>query len=390
MHILHVTPYFEDAWAYGGIPRAVGLLSRAQAKLGAEVRVLTTDACDARSRAPAQGPGGEVTVHTLPNVSNRLAYHLQFFTPRGLGPWLDAHLAQFDVVHVHGCHHWLGAQVACRAGRAGGPRYVLSPHGTAPLLERRVFAKRLFDLSVGRHVLPRAEVVLAVSQAERRQLERLGVSPARVRVLSCPVGPIAVEDAAVARFRERFGLGEAKVVLFVAKLTPRKGADTLLRAFALCSRPEERLVIAGNDLGEGPRLRGLASSLGLQERVVFTGLLRGAERGAALGAASVFALPSKDEVFGLAAAEALLAGVPVVVGDDSGCGELVAASGGGRTVPPGDVARLSRALRDLLDDAGARARASAAGTWVAAQTSPLDVARRTLDLYAPSATAEAA
>jgi glycosyltransferase involved in cell wall biosynthesis len=388
MRLLHVTPYFEDAWAYGGIPRVVGLLSRAQAEQGLEVTVLTTDAQGPRERARAGARGGAVSVHALPNVSNRLAYHLQFFTPRGLGGWLDERLARFDVVHVHGCHHWLGAQVARRA--TGRPRYVLSPHGTAPLLERRRLAKRLFDLTVGRHVLPRAEIVLAVSEAERRQLEALGVAPGRVRVVPNPVEPLAVTPAAVTRFRARFGLGDARVVLFVAKLTPRKGADTLLHAFAQAARAGERLVIAGNDLGEGRRLEAMSAELGLRERVVFTGLLEGEARGAALGAASVFALPSAHEVFGLAAAEALLAGVPCVVGDDSGCGELVAASGGGATVPPGDVGSLARALRALLDDGEAPARAQVAGRWVAAQTAPQEVARRALELLVPPRSREAA
>ena len=58
--------------------------------------------------------------------------------------------------------------------------------------------------------------------------------------------------------------------------------------------------------------------------------------------------PARDEVFGLVAVEALLAGTPVIVADDSGCAEVIAATGGGRIVAQGDVAALAAAVRDVL------------------------------------------
>ena len=82
--------------------------------------------------------------------------------------------------------------------------------------------------------------------------------------------------------------------------------------------------------------------------MLFTGLLRGGERLEALADADVVVYPSRDEVFGLVAVEALLAGTPVIVADDSGCGEVVAATGGGRVVAQGDAPALAAAVRDVL------------------------------------------
>ena len=83
MHILQVTPYFPPAYAYGGIPRIVHGLSHNLHKMGHRVSVLTTDACDAVSRVDRTIYGNEDGVHvwSVPNISNRLAYHQQLFLP---------------------------------------------------------------------------------------------------------------------------------------------------------------------------------------------------------------------------------------------------------------------------------------------------------------------
>src|SRR4029078_8104636 len=142
--VLHVAPYYEEAWAYGGIPRVVSRLARGLARRGHRVTVCTTDVCDATSRLPAErrGGAGGVELRVFPNLSNHLAYHWQLFTPRGLGEALREIAAELDVAHLHGCHHLPGAIAARALARAGVP-YVLSPNGTAPLLERRRAAKWL-------------------------------------------------------------------------------------------------------------------------------------------------------------------------------------------------------------------------------------------------------
>src|SRR5947208_9843732 len=85
VRILHVTPYSADAWAYGGIPRLVRSLTRGLVRRGHQVTICTTDACDATTRlaAPSSHTADGVDAHVFPNVSNRLAYHLQLFAPLG-------------------------------------------------------------------------------------------------------------------------------------------------------------------------------------------------------------------------------------------------------------------------------------------------------------------
>jgi glycosyltransferase involved in cell wall biosynthesis len=350
VRILHVVPYYEEAWAYGGIPRLASALARGLARRGHEVTVCTTDVADAHSRVRANRDYEGVSVRMFRNLSNRLAYRYQFFTPVGLSRFLRRSASQFDIAHLHACHHLPGAVAASALRRARVP-YLLSPNGTALRIERRRFAKLLFDLTVGRRVVPDAARVLAVSRAEHRQLQSAGIPLSRVRLVP---NPIDEREFAAARepraFRAAHALGDNPVVLYLGTLTPRKGVDVLVRAFARLPDPSARLVVAGNDMGCGAAVAALAREIGLGERFVRVGLLRGAERLDALAAADVVVYPSRDEVFGLVPVEALLCGTPVVVSSDSGCGEIIGQIGGGHVVPVGDATTLSEAITAILRD----------------------------------------
>ena len=364
LRILHVTPYFTDAWAYGGIPRLATSLARGLARRGHHVTVCTTDARDAAGRLrcpPRQRTPHGVEVCTFVNASNRLAYHLQLFLPLGLHTYLRRHASSFDVAHLHACRNIPGVIAAHHLRRRGVP-YVLAPNGTAPRIERRRLAKLAFDVAVGRRVLERASRVLAVSEAERAQLDALRVPAARVRVIPNPVDLDEFADPpARGAFRARIGRPTGRLVLFLGKLTPRKRLDVVVRAFARLDR-DAHLVIAGNDMGAEAATRSLVRQLHLDARTTFVGLVEGRERLEALADADVVVYPSEHEIFGLVPLEALLAGTPVVVAGDSGCGEIVRRVGGGDVVPPGDVEALAGATRRMLDDSCTwRAAAAAAG-----------------------------
>lgn len=354
--ILHVVPYYEQAWAYGGIPRLATTLTRTLARRGHRVTVCTTDARDAVSRVarlatltPSEPAAPHaVDIRMFRNLSNHAAYHWQLFMPMGLAAHLRDTAANFDVAHLHACHNVLGTIAARALSRAGVP-YVLAPNGTATPIERRIQAKRLFATTLGRDVLPRAARLIAVTETERIQFAALGAPPAKIVVVPNPVDGREFNNAPDgASFRSAHRLGDANVVLFLGKLTPRKGVEHLVRAFAALADPRARLVIAGNDMGAGSSIDAAIQALGLAHRVLRTGLLMDRDRLDALSAADVVVYPSRDEIFGLVPLESLLCGTPVVVCDDSGCGEIISTIGGGLAVPFGDQAALAEAIRSIL------------------------------------------
>lgn len=364
LRLLHVTPYYEDAWAYGGIPRLASALARGLAARGHDVTVCTTDAGDADRRSAlrsaasratladdGRGPG-RLEVRVFPNLSNRLAYTWQAFCPVGLWSFLRRRAAAFDAAHIHGHRHLPGALAARALERAGVP-YLVAPNGTAPRIERRRALKWAFDATLGRDLLRRASRILAVSDAERRDLAALGIPAGQVVVVPNPIDLREFADTPPrGRFRRRVGLGADPIVLYLGQLTPRKRLDVLVDALARLGRPEVRLVIAGNDRGLARTIRRRAAARGVNGRVHLTGLLRGLDRLSALVDADVFVYPSEHEVFGLAVFEAILCGTPVVVADDSGCAEHVARVGGGLVVPRGDAAATADAIAQVLGDPG--------------------------------------
>jgi glycosyltransferase involved in cell wall biosynthesis len=298
--------------------------------------------------AAMSGTAGRVEVRTFRNLSNSLAYHRQLFLPWGLGAFLKEHARDFDVAHLHACRN-LPVTLAARHLRSAGVPYVCAPNGTGPLIERRRRQKWAYDRLIGSRDLPGAQAVIAVTDAERRQLEAFGVPADRIRVVPNPVDlDEHATPVARGRFRATHGLGAGPVVLFLGKLTPRKRVDVLIDAFAGVGA-DARLVIAGNDMGAGPALVSQARARGVTDRVTFTGLLPAAFRLEALADADVVVYPSADEIFGLVPLEALLVGTPVVVADDSGCGEIIRQTGGGIVAPLGNAAALADAIRHVLD-----------------------------------------
>jgi glycosyltransferase involved in cell wall biosynthesis len=270
--------------------------------------------------------------------------------PLGLRRYLRQHGEQFDVAHLHGYHHLPGSIAAAELRRACIP-YLVAPNGTAPRIERRRVAKWVFDNTIGRDVLTGARRVVAVTEAEKRQLERLGVPPATISIVPNPVDIETFSNPPPrGNFRRRLGIPFERFVLYLGKMTPRKGVELLVEAFSRLRRPGLGLVIAGNDMGSGASIRRVVRELNLEESVRFAGQLEGSERVEVLVDAEVLAYPGRDEIFGLVPLEAILSGTPVVVADDSGCGEIIQRVGGGRVVSQGNVEALADAIWAVMQE----------------------------------------
>ena len=161
---------------------------------------------------------------------------------------------------------------------------------------------------------------------------------------------------------------ETPTILHVARLVEFKGTRYLIRAFAAvaAARPQIRLVI----IGDGPlnrRLRALARSLGLAERVVFLGARPHAEVLGWMRKAAMLVLPSvltatrRTEGLGMVLLEAAASGVPVIGSRQGGIPEAVIDGRTGFLVPERDADALARRMLELLDDSEARHRMGAEG-----------------------------
>jgi len=361
VNLLHVIPYYAPAWAYGGSVRAATELTRALARAGHRVTVLTTDTISPSERASVLRETLDgVEVVRVRNLSNRLRGRLNLSTPRGLAAAARTLIAErgIELMHCHELRTVENLRVVPVAEALDVP-VVVSPHGTLPLSTGRPTLKRAWDRLLGGRLLPHFDAVIALTRDEAADARVLWAAQGvDIPIYIVPNGVHLDEFAALPPrhvARARWNLGEGPVVLFLGRLHERKGVQLLLPAFAgaLPHVPQARLLIAGPDEGMLTALQAQARALGLEERVVFTGLLTGPDRMAALAAADLFALPAEGEGFSMAVLEALACGLPVLL--TPGCHFPEAAEAGAGVIVPRAVEPLREALIDLLGDADRRA-----------------------------------
>lgn len=349
MNILQITPYFYPAWSYGGIPRVVYELSKALVQSGNKVITLTTDVLSRQERYGKREDIVEgIETHYFSNVSNALAYHYQMYLPIGMRKWLSDRLKDIDIVHMNGHRHFLN-NIAYEALKKENKPYVFSAHGTILKIERRVALKNIFDIFWGNKILKGASHFIAVSEKEADQYLSMGIPREKISVVYNGIDIDAYKKLPKKGvFRKRYNLSDKKIVLYLGKITPRKGVDILVKAIAETSNSDLVLVVAGNDMGFKSKVDKLIKELGIEDRVIFTGLLVNEEKLSAYVDADVLVYPSTLEIFGLVPFEAIMCGTPVIVTDDCGCGEIIGKIGAGYIVKYGDVEGLKTNIIEVL------------------------------------------
>jgi glycosyltransferase involved in cell wall biosynthesis len=227
--------------------------------------------------------------------------------------------------------------------------------------------KAAWDRLLSRRVLPGIHHVVALSKSEadeaRRLWEthRLELASDRVSIVPNGVEPAPPVDADE-RDRARRGLDLAdtdRVVLYLGRLHPRKNLPVLIEAFAMLSsrRPEARLILAGRDDGALAGIRRSMVRHGVGDRVAAMGTVDASGRREVLAAVDVVALVGAGEGMPMAALEALMVGVPVVLAEDCGLKGVVSAGAGeiAGSEPTAIAAALER-MMDARHDVRERAR----------------------------------
>lgn len=289
-----------------------------------------------------------------------------------------------DVIHLHNL--WQLPQYAgYRAARAAGIPYVVSPHGALdPYLRRRGRARKWISMSLYQHeLLARAALIHVTTEAEADLIRDVVPEVPRAVV---PCGAYVGEFADLPpreEFRRRYLNGyRGPLVMFLGRLSFKKGLDVLVRAFALARRQCEcRLAIVGpDDESMRANLVRIAHDLGVADDVHFVGALYGPARRAALASADVWALPSYAENFGIAVIEAMASGRAVAVSTAVNVSRDVAKARAGAVVPPEPVAFGETLLR-LLEDEPRRRELELAAPRFAARYDWKVVAPQLLDMY---------
>ena len=335
----------------GGPIEGVCQLAAAGAEWGQQHAVLSLDRPDAPCVAECPLP-----LHAVGARATHYGYSPAFV------PRLRALAPDCDAVIVHGLwqyHAW----GAWRALHGRPTPYVVYPHGMLDPWFKRTYPvkhlkKWLYWPWADYRLLRDARAILFTGEEERRcARQSFWLYRGRERVVRYGTAGITGDAAAQrAAFHAHFPqIAGKRLLLFLGRLHPKKGPDLPLAALARLRHELPRatfdqlhLVMAGT----GPAdyvatLRQLSARLGLEQVVTWTGHLRGDLKGGAFRSAEMFVLPSHQENFGLAVAEALSAGVPVLLGHGVNTWPEIVGDGAG--IAAADTADgLTRLLRCWL------------------------------------------
>lgn len=377
----------------GGTAAFVGESAAEIERLGAEVTVLCTDI--------ALVPNGWVQFqrritaaerHPSFQRTNVRVYPTRFPRRLAFSPTLSraarelAHAS--DVVHLHNL--WQLPQYAgYRAAQAAHVPYVVSPHGALdPYLRRRGRVRKWISMSLYQHeLLARAALIHVTTEAEADLMADVVPDVPRI-VVPCGAYIDEFHDLPPREQFRRTHLDgyDGPLVMFLGRLSFKKGLDVLIRAFALVRRGYEcRLAIVGpDDEALQGNLARLAGELGVAEDVQFVGAVYGEARRAALASADVWALASHTENFGIAVIEAMAAGRAVAVSSAVNVSSDIAEARAGAVASP-EPAAFGEMLLALLENETRRHDLGAAARGFAARYDWKIVAPQLVDMYRTAA-----
>ncbi|MEK7376525.1 MAG: glycosyltransferase [Candidatus Margulisiibacteriota bacterium] len=344
LKIMQVIQFFSPEMG-GSVGNVFGL-SKTLVKMGHEVTICTTDF------AFDEGYAKELKGVQVKKFASK--YGKYRYTPE-MKDWLEQETKNYDVLHLNNYWGYQNMVSSAAATKAGVP-YVVSPHGSIPIIMNGFIKKYLFDLVFGARILRNASRVVGVSDLEKRQIASKGVSDNKIVTISNAVilPPEGIKDGQ--EFRKRYGIPEnKKILLYLGRLHKRKGVDILIKAFSklLADKYNAVLVITGPDDGFEKEAHALIKGLGIEKDVLLTGPLYGRDKYLAYYAADIYVLNSSYEIFGNTILEACSCGTPVVINDKGGIAGVVAGNCG--EVAKYDYEDLAKKIKVLLDSPQKRA-----------------------------------
>jgi len=225
----------------------------------------------------------------------------------------------FDIIHAH---DWLSFLAGLEARRVSGKPLVIHVHATE--IDRtggQGANQDIFDIE--HHAMHEADAIITVSEWTKKTIvEHYNIDPRKVEVVHNGIDTRDWPDPNI-DFDALKRAGK-KIVLFLGRITIQKGPEYFVRAAKMVAEHNKDavFVVAGSGDMESQMLKEIAA-LGLGDRFIFTGFIRGDEATAMFRAAHVFVMPSVSEPFGITPLEAIVNGTPVIISKQSGVAEVV-------------------------------------------------------------------
>jgi len=362
MKILHVIADLNPS--SGGPPKAALETCQSLVREGQQVTLFTTNLVD----------GGTSNV-PLGEAVNVEGVNIYYFPCGKFRKWpvsipmaraIRENINNFDIVEIHGLYLFPSVVTAYYCRKYKIP-YLILPHGSLdPFLRKKGRLKKaIYHLLIEKRNLNNAAAIHYTAEEEKN----LAHSALKIRApaLVVPLGLNTNEYSQLPKrnsFRSKYPeVGDKLILLSLGRINFKKGFDLLTKAFGQVAqlRPDARLVIAGpEDTGYGDQVRRWLAEFGVLDKTIFTGMLSGREKLAALADADIFVLPSYTENFGIALVEAMACGLPVITTYKVNIWREIAQAGAGEIIHC-DPDELKNAMIKLLDHPDLRKQYGANG-----------------------------
>ncbi|RAM50154.1 MAG: glycosyl transferase group 1 [Hapalosiphonaceae cyanobacterium JJU2] len=383
MKILQIVP--SISLIYGGPSQMVLGLAPTLAKEGVKVTVITTDSngdngqrpLDVNLNIPIQKDGYEI-------IYFRCAPFRRYKFSLDLCRWLNRYAQEFDLAHIHALFSPVSSAAAAICRRRKLP-YILRPLGTLDPadLQKKRYLKQIYAAILERENIAGAASLHFTSVQEAQISERFGVKT-RDLVIQLGVNPLEENKENI---RNQLGIDDdIPLVLFMSRIDKKKGLNLLIPALEklLVAGFKFHFVLAGTNPQEPDYENKIKSQIDhstLRSHTTITGFVTGDLKSSLLQAADLFVLPSYYENFGIAVAEAMVAGTPVVISDQVHIYQQVQESQSG-WVTTTDVLTLTESLRTALQNPAECQRRGLNAKEYALQNYSWDaIARQTIQAY---------
>lgn len=384
MKVLHIVPSVGPA--RGGPSRAVLDMVAALRKQSLESEIITTnDNGLGTLEVPLDQWSAyqQVPIRFYPRFSPPINFLREFSFSTGLTAWLWQNLRHYDLLHIHALFSYVPTLAMMLAYHHHLP-YITSTHGLLCQwsLRQGSYKKSMYLRLLEQLNLNHASALHCTTQQEQKDIALLELkSPTFVLPLGLEIPPNIVQ--AHYKLRSYLNLPPSEfLIVFLGRLHYVKGLDFLIPALAQLRSHSFRFLIAGQGTPEyESEIRALVAQLGLQDRTHFFGFVDGELKHLLLQGSDVLVLTSHLESFGLAALEALAAGIPVVVTSGVALAETVQANALGYVVDL-EVDAIAQAIEHcILNPAVLKAMGDRARQFVLANYTWDRIATQLIDVY---------
>ena len=364
MRILQVTNSFKYAWSSGGVVRVAYDTSLELTKKGHKVTVFTTDRALSKSYVFKKNQPFEldgIVVYYFKNLSTSLAnigitipYYSPFIIPRKL--------KEFDVIHIHEPKRIINVLIYHYAKKHSIP-YVFQAHGSLPQSVglKKQFLNRVFNILFTRRLLRDASKVIALSEIEAEQYKCAGVPAEKIAKVPNGIDLTEYSDLpSKGSFKKKFNIQEnMKIILYLGRLHKAKGIDFLIKAYAHMIKTMKcdntLLVIAGPDDGYLIYAKQIVTTLKVNDKVVFIGMLSEEDKKCAFVDSDIVVNVEPKNVYGLVPLEAAACAVPVIVSTGNAISDIVNEGKFGFSVQYGALNELACTLLKFISNNSIRA-----------------------------------